>query len=77
MPYRCANPHCQFDYYSMRAVCRDPVCVEKPPAGCGMFVERDGEVVWLCCYCAVERDPAGFIWRWQMENAEMSVAHEG
>lgn len=73
MAYRCANPQCRFDYYSMRAICLDPKCLDKPPAGCGRYL-ANGE--WLCCYCAMENDPMGFIWRWQIENAEASVAHE-
>ena len=105
MPYRCANPSCRWDYHSMRAICHEPRCLDSPPPGCGRYfriladgkIERldaapqveDQAVVWLCCYCAMEYEPAGvdrlrivpdplgFIWRWQIENAESSVAHEG
>ena len=76
MAYGCANPHCRFDYYSLRAICADPKCLEKPPAGCGQYVRSGEDEAWLCCHCAMENDPLGFIWRWQIENAEASVAHE-
>lgn len=106
MSYRCANPSCDFTYESMRAICADPVCLERTMTGCGRYVriERDGSVTplpseaappecdpavaWLCCYCATQHevvgpghvrlasDPFGFIWWWQIENAEASTAHE-
>lgn len=37
MPYRCANPLCQFDFYSMRAICPNPACLEKSQPGCGRY----------------------------------------
>ena len=61
--------------------------VEKLPSATVPAAE-DENVVWLCCYCAMEYeptgpnqlriapDPASFVWRWQIENAEASVAHE-
>jgi hypothetical protein len=90
MPNRCANPNCQFDYYSMRAICSSPDCLETPPVGCGRHFrsQPDGSAMWLCCYCAAEYepgesgalrlapDPAAFVWRWQMERGEASIAHE-
>ncbi len=106
MSPRCANPDCRFEYYSMRAICPDPGCLEEPRPGCGRYfrflpegkVEKlapdatpaplEENVAWLCCYCAMEYepvapgrfrlapDPLAFIWRWQIENGEASVAHE-
>jgi hypothetical protein len=50
--------------------------------------DGDPNIAWLCCYCSMEYevsgpgrvrpapDAYGFIWRWQLENAEASVAHE-
>ena len=37
MAYRCANPQCRFDYYSMRAICPEPGCLEESQAGCGSY----------------------------------------
>jgi hypothetical protein len=37
MAFRCANPQCRFDYYSMRAVCLDPACLQQSQAGCGCY----------------------------------------
>lgn len=46
MPHRCANPKCRFDYYSMRAVCPDPACLDESQAGCGCYYRfhEDGTV---------------------------------
>jgi len=37
MAFRCANPNCRFDYYSMRAICFDPACLQQSQAGCGCY----------------------------------------
>ena len=106
MAYKCANPDCRFDYFSMRAICPEPVCLHDSQAGCGRYYRHreDGktemlpasevpppdrdDIAWLCCYCAMEfvvagrnqlriaPDPLAFVWRWQIERAEASVAHE-
>jgi hypothetical protein len=46
MLYRCANPHCRFDYYSMRAICAEPACLHDPQADCGCYYRfrEDGSV---------------------------------
>jgi len=107
MGFQCANAQCTFDYYSMRAICPNPTCLQEPPKGCGCYyrILADGQVdklpdgasptpdqediAWLCCYCSMEYtvvgrnqvrmapDAASFVWRWQIERSEGSVAHEG
>lgn len=53
-----------------------------------MPLQNDPNIAWLCCYCAMEYevagpgqvrqapDPFAFVWRWQIEHGEHSVAHE-
>jgi hypothetical protein len=37
MAYTCANPQCRFDYYSMRAICPEPACLQESQPGCGCY----------------------------------------
>ena len=106
MPYRCANPACQFTHEAMRGICLNPDCLRRSVPGCGRYFrcspdgsvaalspdmlppENDSRISWLCCYCAMEyevvgpghlrpaTDPFAFVWRWEVESAGASPAHE-
>jgi hypothetical protein len=86
----CPDPGCLEEsrpgcgcYYQIEAdggVRKLPATEVPPP-------DRD-DIAWLCCYCAMEYevvgrnrlriapDPMSFVWRWQIERAEASIAHE-
>ena len=64
MPLRCANPLCRFDYYSMRAICADPVCLQQAPQGCGQYyrLQDDGKLEKLAPHSPLPPDNKGLFW---------------
>ena len=79
MPYRCANPLCQFDYYAMRAICPDPVCLKRPQPGCGRYFRflADGTVEKLAPGVLPPADAEGVVWLCCYCSMEYEVAGPG
>lgn len=64
MTLRCANPLCRFDYYAMRAICTDPVCLQQAPYGCGQYycLRDDGTLEKLPSGSPPPEDKKGLFW---------------